>query len=71
MKYVLPIAAMACAACLAGCETTNSNGGNQEAKRHAAIERQKQQPPPDEAQANLWGARRDWRDQDSNPLRAY
>ena len=68
-SLLFPIAAVI----LAGCETTNVSGpgGNQEAKRMAAIERLKQQPPIDEAKANLWSAQEQFLDRDGNPLRAY
>jgi hypothetical protein len=73
MKVTLLMTLCSCAAALfVGCETTNStDGGNQEAKRRAAIEQRKEQPPMDEAQANLWGAHEDIMDRDNNPLRAY
>jgi len=57
---------------LVGCETTDVSGtGNQEAKRLAAIQQQRQKPPPEEAHANLWNAQENMLDRDSNPLRAY
>jgi hypothetical protein len=57
---------------IAGCETTNTSGkGNQEAKRLAAIERQKQQAPMDEGHTNLWRAQQDRLDRDGNPSREY
>jgi hypothetical protein len=71
MKAIPLVTLVGLALALVACETTDATGGNQEAKRRAAIERQRQQPPPDEAQANLWGAHRDILDRDSNPLRAY
>jgi hypothetical protein len=73
MKVIALLSVVGCAVLLAGCETTGSaqTGGNQEAKRRAALERQREQPPPDEAHANLWSAHQDILDRDSNPLRAY
>ena len=68
-SLLFPIAAVI----LAGCETTNvaGPGGNQEAKRMAAIERLKQQPPIDEAHANLWNAQQHFLDRDTNPVQGY
>jgi hypothetical protein len=73
MKVIALVTVIGCAVLLAGCETTDlaQSGGSQEAKRRAAIERQRQQSPPDEAHANLWGAQENVLDRDSNPLRAY
>jgi predicted small secreted protein len=72
MKISSVIILLGCATFLAGCETTDSaGGGNQEAKRRAAIEQQKDQPPVDQAHANLWNAQENRLDRDSNPLRAY
>ena len=73
MKAMAWLALIGCVFLLIGCETTNvaGPGGNQEAKRLAAIERQKQEAPTDEATANLWDAHEKMLDRDSNPLRAY
>ena len=71
MKSFLLITLLGSAVVLTGCETTETSGGNQEAKRRAAIERQRQQVPLDEAQANLWNAHQDTVNRDGNPLRAY
>jgi hypothetical protein len=73
MKPKLLIMLIGSAILLGACETTDTSsaGGNQEAKRRAAIERQRQREPMDEAQANLWNAHNDVLDRDSNPLRAY
>jgi len=73
MKIFLLVAVTGVGVLIAGCETTDSSrsGGNQEAKRRAAIERQRQREPVDEAHANLWNAHDDMLDRDSNPLRAY
>ena len=57
---------------LAGCETTDVTGTrNQEAKRLAALQRQREKTQLDEAHANLWNAQENALDRDSNPLRAY
>jgi hypothetical protein len=73
MKVILIGVAISFGVLIAGCETTgqSQSGGNQEAKRRAAIERQRQREPVDEAHANLWNAHNDTLDRDSNPLRAY
>jgi len=65
-------ALLGCVALLSSCETTNTSGkGNQEAKRLAAIERQKQQAPMDEGHTNLWRAQQNRLDRDGNPSREY
>ena len=50
------------------CETTETAGtGNQEAKRLAALQQQRQEEQPDEATQNLWNAQQDRLNRDSNP----
>lgn len=71
MKARSFLALIGCALLFVGCETTNTAGGNQEAKRRAALEKQKQQQPIDEGQANLWDAHNNRLDRDGNPLRSY
>ena len=71
MKPILLAALLWSALSLTGCETTEASGGNQEAKQRAAIERRKQQVPPDESQANLWNAHQDHVNRDGNPSRGY
>lgn len=71
MKYLEFIGLIACATFFVSCETTNtagnSNGrGNQEAKRLAAIEQEKQEEQTDEAQRNLWNAQHDILTRDGN-----
>ena len=71
MKAKLFLSLLGCAVLFVGCETTDTaQGGNQEAKRRAAMEKQKQQQH-DEADANLWSAQRSLIDRDGNPGRAY
>jgi len=63
---------LGCAVLLVGCETTDTaQGGNQEAKRRAAMEQQKQQSSLDEAQTNLRDAQNDLINRDGNPMRSY
>ncbi|HJT79577.1 MAG TPA: hypothetical protein VJ719_00145 [Chthoniobacterales bacterium] len=71
MKSFLLITLSWSAVFLTGCETTETAGGNQEAKRRAAIEQRRQQVPPDEAQANLWNAQQDRLNRDGNPSREF
>jgi hypothetical protein len=72
MKARSFMALLGCAALLIGCETTDTaQGGNQEAKRRAAMEKQKQQEPLDEANANLWSAQQNRLERDGNPSRSY
>ena len=71
MKPNLLVTLFSFAVILAGCETTETSGGNQEAKRRAAIEQRKQQVPADEAQANLWSAQQDALNRDGNPMRGH
>ena len=77
MKHLQFIGLMACAAFFVGCETTSTTGnpsgtGNQEAKRLAAIEQEKQhEQEMDEGQRNLWNAQHDIMTRDSNPATRY
>jgi hypothetical protein len=72
MKPISLIGLSVCAAILVGCETTDVTGaGNQEAKRLAALQRQREKTQLDEAHANLWNAQENTLNRDSNPLRAY
>jgi hypothetical protein len=70
MKPLLFATLFSSAIVLSGCESTEVSGGNQEAKRRAAIERQKQQAPVDESAANLYNAQQDRINRDGNPARA-
>jgi len=72
MKARSFVALLGCAVLLVGCETTDTaQGGNQEAKRRAAMEQQKQQSSLDEAQTNLKDAQNDLINRDGNPMRSY
>ena len=72
MKARSFVALLGCAVLLVGCETTDTaQGGNQEAKRRAAMEQQKQQSSLDEAQTNLRDAQNDLINRDGNPMRSY
>ena len=73
MKAISLATFLGCAVLLAACETTDTAhpGGTQEAKRRAALERHRQQPPADEQDANLWRAQENILNRDSNPTRAY
>ena len=77
MKHLPFIGLIACAAFFVGCETTDTAGnpsgrGNQEMKRLAAIEQEKQQEQEmDEGQRNLWNAQHDVMTRDSNPATRY
>ena len=73
MKASAWIGLIGCAVLLAGCETTDvsKNGGNQEAKRRAALAKKNQESQPDEATANIWYAHDNQLNRDTNPLRAY
>jgi hypothetical protein len=68
MKNLQFTGLIACAAFLAGCETTETTGrGNQEVKRLAAIQQQEQEAKEtDEAQRNLWNAHHDVITMDGN-----
>jgi hypothetical protein len=70
MKNLQFIALAACAACLFGCETTQTAGmGNQEQKRLAAIQKEQQEDAQmDEADRNLWNAHQDQLNTGSNPV---
>lgn len=70
MKAISLAALLGCAVSLVACETSDKAGGNQEAKRRAAIERHREQAV-DEADANLWNAQENRLNRDSNPTRAY
>ena len=72
MKYLQLIGLIACAIFFGGCESTQTAGrGNQESKRLAALQRQRQHEQPDEAQQNLWNAQQDIMNQDGNASRRY
>jgi hypothetical protein len=60
-----------CGALLAGCNTNGAAGGNQEAKRRAALARHQQEQPIDQSHANLLNAQGNRLDRDSNPMRSY
>jgi len=59
-----------CAVLVTACETTDKTGGNQEAKRRAALERHRQQAV-DQSEANLRNAQENLLNRDSNPNAAY
>ena len=72
MKYVAIVSLLACAGSLIGCETTQTaQGGNQEAKRMAALQRQRQEEQIAESDRNLWNTQRDILLRDGNPARNY
>jgi hypothetical protein len=73
MKHLDLIAVMICAIVFASCESTDTAGrGTQEAKRLAAVQRERQrQAQTDEAQQNLWSAQENILNQDGNPARRY
>ncbi len=79
MNRLQLLALIACGApLLVSCESTDVAGrrgaaGNQEAKRVAAIEQERQQAAEtDETQRNLWNAQHDILTRDGNPnLRFY
>lgn len=70
MKLLQYISLIACVAFLASCESTETaNGGNQEAKRRAAIQQAEQNDRTDEAQRNLWNAQQDRLNRDGTAVR--
>ena len=72
MKARSFVALLGCAVLLVGCETTDTaQGESLEAKRRAAMEKQKQPPPLDESQTNLRDAQNDLINRDGNPMRSY
>jgi len=71
MKHLRLIGLMIGLALIAGCETVETTGmGNQEAKRLAAIQQQRQ-AQPDEGEQNLWSAQQNAINKDGNPMRSY
>jgi hypothetical protein len=72
MKHLQLIGLIVCAGLFASCESTDTAGrGNQESKRLAALERQRQHEQPDEAQQNLWNAQQDIMNRDGNAALRY
>jgi hypothetical protein len=72
MKRLQLLSLIACLTFFASCESTETTGrGNQESKRLAALQQQRQNPPSDEAQQNLWSAQQDILNRDGNPTRGY
>jgi hypothetical protein len=71
MKYLQLIGLIACVGFYGGCESTDTAGrGNQEEKRLAALQAQRQQEQQgDEAQQNLWSAHENLLNRDGNPIR--
>jgi len=70
----LQVIAVAVAASLISCETTNQAGGtgNQEQKRLAQIQRQQQENAQyDESDINLWNAQVDVLNRGTNPAIRY
>jgi hypothetical protein len=72
MKHLQFIGLIACALFFVSCESTETAGrGNQEVKRLAAIEQERQQEQTDEAQRNLWNAQHDILTRDGNAAPYY
>ena len=72
MKHLQLIGLIACAAFFASCESTDTAGtGNQESKRLAAVQQQRQKEATDEAEQNLWSAQQNNLNRDGNPARRY
>jgi hypothetical protein len=73
MKLLQLSGLILCCACFVSCETTSTTGrGNQETKRLAAIERERQQSEEvDERTRNLWNAQHDILTRDGNPATHY
>ena len=73
MKQLQLVALLGAFAFLVGCETTETAGvGNQEQKRMAAIQREKQESAQyDESDVNLWNAQQDRLMQGTNPALTY
>src|SRR5437879_5054200 len=71
MKHLQLIGLIACAAFFVSCESTEMAGpgqGNQETKRLAALQQEKQESAQmDEADQNLWAAQQARLNRDSNP----
>jgi len=72
MKAISLVVLFGCGIWFTACESTQTSqsGGNQEAKRRAAMAQQKQQPVPDEGHANLLEAQQDLLNRDGNPMRS-
>ena len=67
MKHFQLIALIAGASFFVSCETTETTGGNAEAKRRATLEeRQQQEAQMDDAEKNLWNAQQDVLNRDGN-----
>ena len=74
MKQLQLVALIAAGSLVVGCETTNQNAGmgNQEQKRLAQIERQKQEAAQyTEDEVNLWNAQVDVLNRGTNPAIRY
>lgn len=70
MKHLQFLGLILCVVWQISCQ--NEEGmGNQEAKRHAAIERQQQQTRGSEADQNLQSAQENILNRDNNPARKY
>jgi hypothetical protein len=69
MKQLQLIGLIVCVGLVVSCETTQTAGqGNQERKRLAAIEQEKQAAAnTDEAEQNLWSAQEARMNRESNP----
>jgi hypothetical protein len=71
MKRLQLIGVIACA-WFVSCESTETaSRRNQERKRLAALQQQRQQAQPDEGQQNLWSAQQNTMNRDGNPMRGY
>lgn len=69
MKLLRNLGLVLSLALLAGCESTDTaNGGNQEAKRRAALQQEQQVQQPDETQRNLWNTQQDRMNRDGTPI---
>jgi hypothetical protein len=73
MKQLQLVALLGIFAFLASCETTETTGvGNQEQKRMASIQRERQENAQyDESDINLWNAHQDQLMQGTNPALTY
>ena len=73
MKHLQFIGLIACASFFIGCTSTRTTGpGNQELKRMAALEKERQQSAEiDERQRNLWNAQHDIITRDGNASNHY
>jgi hypothetical protein len=71
MKVLCLATMFGCIALSISCSSNEAAGGNQEAKRRAALARHQQEQPIDQSHANLLNAQDNRLDRDSNPMRSY